>query len=176
MTGKTSRWRAGGLGRSDGPFPLARRCRTEVRPRLALGKVWWLAFAVLAGLFAMHGLGAHGVHSSEASTAMHQANSHGAPMPASEHLQGAAATSDDRLHAPSASEAEGTPGPSGGAGLLGLCLTVLAFGVLWLRRSSGFHHAWTWSRHALDPRPTSLRVTARSLSPPLRAELSIWRC
>jgi hypothetical protein len=57
-----------------------------------------------------------------------------------------------------------------------LCLALLAFGMLWLRQRPKGRPAWTVTRRALRTRVAQLSVTARDLSPPLRAELSIWRC
>lgn len=60
--------------------------------------------------------------------------------------------------------------------MMGMCLTLLAFGVLWLRRWATSRPAWTLPRRLFAARVAQLPVTARDLSPPLRAELSIWRC
>ena len=148
---------------------------------------------MIAGLFAMHGLGMHGLHSAEASSSMHSASGVGTSAPdtsvakaptarvtATGHDAGVAmqaepppaALDDTSLGSATSSSHE----PSGGAALMGMCLTLLAFGVLWLRRWPSGRLAWTISRHAFVARVAQLLVTARDLSPPLRAELSIWRC
>lgn len=154
--------------RPNGSAQLLRRARTTFRnSTVVAGHSRWLAIAVVAGLFAMHGLGMHGAHSAGASSAMHSesissASGMSAPgMPPAGHDDGANGESSD---------------PSSGAGLLGLCLTLLAFGVLWLRRWASGRPAWTIRRRALAARVAQLPTTARDLRPPLRAELSIWRC
>ena len=143
----------------------------------------------------MHGLGMHGLHSAEASSSTHSASGFNvgtsapdtsvakaptARVTATEHDAGAAmqaepppaALDDASLGSATSSSHE----PSGGAALMGMCLTLLAFGVLWLRRGTSGCLAWTISRRAFTARVAQLLVTARDLSPPLRAELSIWRC
>ncbi|PUA80781.1 hypothetical protein C7S10_13680 [Nocardioides currus] len=59
---------------------------------------------------------------------------------------------------------------------MAMCLVLLTLGVLWRHRAAWGCPAWTIPRHALAARVAQLPVTARDLSPPLRAELSIWRC
>lgn len=154
-----------------------------------------MAVAVIAGLFAMHGLGMHGLHPAEASSSMQSvsgsnigtsgpgtsvAKAWTARMTATRHDAGAAmqaepppAVLDDTSLA---SATNSSHEPSRGAALMGMCLTLLALGVLWLRRWTNGRLAWTISRRAFVARLAQLPVTARDLSPPLRAELSIWRC
>lgn len=135
----------------------------------------------------MHGLGMHGAHSGEASSGMH-AEFSSAPgmstprMSATGHddgvvvLAGGPLTADlDAITHGSANDESFDPS-SGAVGLLGLCLALLAFGMLWLRRWTRGRPTWTVPRRALTARAAQLSVIARDLSPPLRAELSIWRC
>ncbi|PKH41766.1 hypothetical protein CXG46_07785 [Nocardioides alpinus] len=128
----------------------------------------------------------HGAHASEAPSAMNSASSSSAPaMPASgmsttrHDADGAApagpvSADADATHLVSANDAASDP--TGGAGLLMLCLALLAFGMLWLRRRPSSRPMWTVPRQTLEACVARLLVTARDLSPPLRAELSIWRC
>lgn len=150
------------------------------------GHHWWLAIAVVAGLFAMHGLGMHGAHSGEASSSMHSESTSSTPgmavpgMSATGHDDGVAGLTGpltaDIGTTYFGSASDGATDPSSGAGLLGLCLALLALGVLWLRRWTSGRPSWTVPRRTLAVCVAQLSVTARDLSPPLRAELSIWRC
>lgn len=196
MTGGTARRIVGGMADSNRADPLSRRAPTPVpHSALSRGPGGWLVVAVVAGLFAMHGLGMHGLHSDQAPSSMHSASSSNvgtsgpdtsmakvsaSGMTATGHGDGAAAQAEpppiDLGAAPPGSATGTSHKPSGGAVLLGMCLTLLAFGVLWLRRWITGRPAWTIPRHALGARIAQLPVTARDLSPPLRAELSIWRC
>ena len=151
-----------------------------------------MVIAVVAGLFAMHGLGMHDVHSMEASSADHSGASGSSTsaqqMGAKDRgPDGDDATSvvvtdaGDRTGAVSnehgiklAPTPEQSPSP--GAGLLGMCLALLALGLLWRLTLSGRRLAWTIPRGALLDRVVALMVTARGPGPPLRAQLSIWRC
>lgn len=151
------------------------------------GRRRWLAIAVIAGLFAMHGLGMHGAHASEGTSAMHSEPTSSAPamvasgMSMTIHDGGGAVpagpVSADLSATPlTSANDDGASVPFGGAGLLIMCLALLAFGMLWLRRRPNDRPAWTVPRRALEACVAQLSVTARDLSPPLRAELSIWRC
>lgn len=182
--------------RPHGPAPRSQRARKALRHgALSLVPGWLLAVAVVAGLFAMHGLGMHGLHSAEGTSSMHSASRStlgtsapgaslaevpAAGMTSSGHDDGADSQADPPpadLDAASLESATGSSHePSGGAGLLGMCLALLAFGVLWIRRWTRGRPAWTITRRAFTSRVAQLPVTARDLSPPLRAELSIWRC
>lgn len=173
--------------RSSGSAPWSQRTWTMCgESTVVAGRGWWLAIAVVVGLFAMHGLGMHGSHSGEGSSAMNSESISSAPgvtapgMSATGHDGGVAG-----LAGPQTADVgttylglanEGSTDPSSGAGLLGLCLALLAFGVLWLRRRTSGRPAWTVPRRTLEACVARLSVTARDLSPPLRAELSIWRC
>lgn len=182
--------------RPRGPAPPWQRARRALRHRsVSLGPGWWLAVAVVAGLFAMHGLDMHGLHSAEGTSSMHSASRSNvgtsgpgasmvkvsaAGMTSSGHDDGAGLQVDSPpadLDAASLGSASGSSHePSGGAGLLGMCLALLAFGVLWIRRWGRVRPAWTFPRRAFTSRVAQLPVTARDLGPPPRAELSIWRC
>jgi len=148
-----------------------------------------MVFAVVAGLFAMHGLGMHGVHSMEASSAEHSGSSTSAQQmvamdrgPDGDDATSVVVTdAGDRTGAVSnehgiklAPTPEQSPSP--GAGLLGMCLALLALGLLWRLTLAGRRLAWTIPRGALLDRVVALMVTARGPGPPLRAQLSIWRC
>ena len=197
MATGTSRRGKREMARPNGSAQRSKRARTEFRHgAVALVPGWWLAGAVVAGLFAMHGLGMHGIHSGEASSPMHAESSSttsgmaalpesppdlsATGMSAAGHddsgAEGAGTQPADLNAAFLGSATDTSPEPSGGAGLVGLCLTLLAFGALWLRRLTRGRPAWTIPRRALVARVARLPVTARALSPPLRAELSIWRC
>lgn len=150
------------------------------------GRGWWLALAVVAGLFAMHGLGMHGAHSGEASSAMHSESISSAPDMATSMMSAVGYDGDvvvptrsltadvNATHLRSVKDESSDP--SGGAGLLGLCLALLAFGLLWLHRHPSRRPAWILPRRTIEGCIAHLSVTARDLSPPSRAELSIWRC
>lgn len=169
-----------------GSDPRSRRARkASHRGALAPGPGWWLAVAVSAGMFAMHGLGMHGAHFSTSFSATHsESGSTAAGMtapatPATGHDAGAVIADPiiaDLNAFPFGSATDKSPEPSGGAGLVGLCLTLLVFGMPWLRRWTRGRPALTIPRRALAARIVELLVTARNLSPPVRAELSIWRC
>lgn len=191
MATGTSRRNRRETTRSDGSNPQLQRGWTTIRrTTIAAERRWWLALAVVAGLFAMHGLGMHGAHSGDASSTMHSSSISSAPdtpalemsaqeMPAAKHngvadIAGLLAADAGAAHLGSAKDR--STDPSGGAGLLGLCLALLALGVLWLRRRPSRQPAWTVPRRKLEAHLARLSVTARGLSPPLRAELSIWRC
>ena len=180
------------MARLHGPAPRSRGARASYRQSaVAPAHGRWLAVAVIAGLFAMHGLGIHGLHSGEVSSATHSKSSSSSPgmfAPATSATGMSATGHDDDAGVPAeplpgaldatslGSATDKSPKPSGGAGLLGLCLTLLAIGVLWLRRWIRGRPAWTIHRRVLAARVAQLLVTARDLSPRLRAELSIWRC
>lgn len=125
----------------------------------------------------MHSASTSGAVMSKLDTATAEVST--AQMRVTGHDAGAAAqaeTSPAYLDATSLESATGSSHkPSGGAALLGMCLALLAFGVLWLRRWTRGRRAWTIPRRAFTSRVAQLPVTARDLSPPLRAELSIWR-
>jgi hypothetical protein len=157
------------------------------------GPGWWLAVAVVAGLLAMHGLGVHGLHFPDGASSRHPTSSLGAarsaPIASTAEVSTAGATAVEHgdsvqaeprtagLDDASLVPATGTSHePSGGDALVGMCLTLLAFGALWLRRWIGGRPVWTIPRRAFATLVAPLPVTARDLSPPLRAELSIWRC
>lgn len=187
MASRTSRRKLRERTRSIGTAPWSQRTPTTRRDQPEVtGRRLWLAVAVVAGLFAMHGLGMHGAHASEASAAMHSEPTSSAPaigasaMSTTIHDIGGAVpagpVSADVSATPLASANDGPSDPSSGAGLLMLCLALLAFGMLWLRRRPNGRPAWTVPRRALKTGVAQLSVTARDLSPPLRAELSIWRC
>lgn len=138
-------------------FMSAALPRSGPRPATAT-PAWTLRSAVLvvalvAGLFAMHGLGTHGAHAAEAvpetSSSAHAAH-----------------------HAPAESE----PESEGGAGLLGLCLVLLSAGLIWVWTRRGERLWWRTTRRVPDRRDLARPARARGHSPPLRAELSIWRC
>lgn len=181
--------------RPHGSAPRSRRARGALRRAVSLGPGWLLAVSVVVGLFAMHGLGMHGLHSAEAASPMHSVSSSGAVMSgpdtstAKVSVAGMTATGHDEA---AAVQAETPPAdldaaslgsaigpshePSGAAGLVGICLTLLAFAALCFRRWTRGRPAWTIPRRSFAARVARLSVTARDLSPPLRADLSIWRC
>lgn len=180
MARETSRRERREITRPNGSAPQPVRT-TFPDSSVVAGHNWWLAVAVVAGLFAMHGLGMHALHPGEPSSAMHSESISSAPaMSATGYDDGTAVLAVPLTAVLGVvslgSATDKSPEPSGGAVLLGLCLTLLAFGVLWLRRWTRGRPAWTVPRRALTARVARLSVTARDLSPPLRAELSIWRC
>lgn len=187
MAGGRSRRKSRERPRSSGTAPWSQRTPTTRRDQPEVtGRRRWLAVAVVAGLFAMHGLGMHGAHASEASAAMHSEPTSSAPamgasaISTTRHDIGGAVpagpVSADLSATPLAPANDGASDPSSGAGLLMLCLALLAFGMLWLRRRPNGRPARTVPRRPFKTRVAQLSVTARDLSPPLRAELSIWRC
>lgn len=188
MTGGRSRPKSRERPRSSGTAPWFRCTRMTCRDHFVMaGRRPWLAIAVIAGLFAMHGLGTHGAHATEGSSSMHSEPTSSVPAmgvsgtPMTIHDSGSAVPAGpvpaDLSATPLASANDDRASvPSGGAGLLMLCLALLAFGMLWLRRQPNGRPAWTVPRRSLETRVAHLSVTARDLSPPLRAELSIWRC
>lgn len=187
LPGKRERARTHGSGRNA--RTALRHHASAIRPGSCL------AVAVIAGLFAMHGFGMHGLHSAKASSSMQSmsgsdvgtsgpdtfvATSSTARRTATGHDAGVAMQAvtppavlvDTSLRSVTGSSHE----PSGGAALVGMCLTLLAFGVLWLLRWTGGRLAWTICRRAIAACVAQLVVTAHDLSPPSRAKLSIWRC
>lgn len=184
--------------------------RAAPRPRIRsgrAGRAWWVVLAVVAGLFAMHGLEMQGMHLGGNPSAMHSSTTTQSPdgdMPvmqpvavvASDALPGmdprtvseaygqtAAALPDILAASGSAAEPEQgatgdprQPAPAQGMGLLGLCLALIAVGLLLYRSLSARRVAWATPRDFLSQRLATLAATARGPSPPLRAELSIWRC
>lgn len=123
----------------------------------------------------MHGLGM----SAEACATMHQGSDMAASQTSAtgDHGDGAVTVElADRQAASLAPMADGSPEQSGAAGLLGLCLTLLSLGLLWLLGTAGRRRPWSLPRSAGTARSALLPVTARDLSPPSRAALSIWRC
>lgn len=165
-----------------GPRRRAHRSMAVLRDTSAAsGHRGWLAFAVVVGLFAMHGLALHGLHGSEASSSMSAGSTSSADprLAAHGHEEVAAQVAPsgaDKATMELGSAMTGASTSSGGVGILGLCLTLLSLGVLWLCRSTGGRRWWTVRRRALESCAVHLSATARNLSPPLRAELSIWRC
>lgn len=162
------------LGLSQAPrTPLrcarrARPCR-RINPR-ERASLFWVTAALIAGLFAMHGMGSHGVY-----------DSHGEPMRSS--VDGTAATAAQLSPAETAAlpgrgriqHAITVPDPAS-SGVLGLCLTLLTglLVLMWLRRESR-----RLGPVAVDPASMSRRahpVRARDPSPLRRSQLSIWRC
>ncbi|MEP6814453.1 MAG: DUF6153 family protein [Marmoricola sp.] len=142
--------------------------------RSAAGGLWVAAlFAVLAGLFGMHGLGGHGTGdlagSSVTAPVTHAANPGGhATIAASPPLVTSVGLSTGLSGA-------GSPMGSMPGGMAGMCLVVLSvviLALLWfLRTSPSMGVLWVTSR---------LRVTpvgvGRTLDPPSLAQLSILRC
>ena len=186
MAGGVSQRERREVARAFGSAPRSRRVPEAIRDRTVLtARSRWLAIAVVAGLFAMHGLGMHGAHSAGASSAMHaESVSPARDMPA---VGMSAAGSHDGVTALPALTADmdamgsglakdGSSDLPGGAGLVGLCLALLIFLMVWLRRWTSSRLAWIVPRRTLEACVAQLSVTARDLSPPLRAELSIWRC
>lgn len=188
MVRRTSRHKKREATRLDGSVSSFRRERTPDCARTVAGRrSWWLAIAVVAGLLAMHGFGLHGAHSAETSSAMHSESISTSPRmsttPVSApEIQGArhsVATMTGLLSVGTTDLGppdDGATDPFSGAGLAGLCVALLALSALWLRRHPGVRPAWTVPRRTLAASLNHLAVTARDLSPPLRAELSIWRC
>ncbi|GAB3262156.1 hypothetical protein GCM10027425_25940 [Alteromonas gracilis] len=66
--------------------------------------------------------------------------------------------------------------PSDGSALLGACLALLVLGALWSASRRPGHVTWRAPRGTWTLALPQLCVTARDLSPPLRSQLSIWRC
>lgn len=189
MATGTSRRERREITRPHGSAPRSTRVKTAI-PGIALTAGhhrWLVVVAVLVGLFAMHGPGTHGAHAGEASAVMHPESVSSAPgmstpgMSSTGHdnagaLAGGPLTADVDTIARGSADDESSDPASGAVGLLGLCLALLAFGMLWLRRWTAGRPQWTVPRRALTARVAQLSVTACDLSPPLRAELSIWRC
>ena len=148
-------------------------------PDAAAGQSWLLLGLVLAGLFAMHGLGTHGTHSTHGSDSMALATV-SPPAPADVSHEGHGPD-----HAPEQAAVMGVAslapvvagagdGPTGGL-LLGLCLAVLAaaYGLL----------LTLIARRGLAPlrRPVPAPVVLRTPrgrdpDPPDLARLSVRRC
>jgi len=133
---------------------------------------------VLAGLFAMHGLGTHGTHSTHGSDSMA-----GASMSASAPA-GVSHESHDQGHghepaavavaALAAVVAGAGDGPTGGL-LLGLCFAVLA-AIVGLLLTLIARHGLT-ALHLPVSAPVGLRTPrGRDPDPPDLARLSVRRC
>jgi hypothetical protein len=143
-----------------------------------------LLFAALAGLFAMHGLGTHGVempapamvHSSTVDTvgthgdASYGEAMHGEASYAGRHIPGAGQGVAETQQA--SAPAEG----SGAMSMIGLCLAVLTGALLLLGALLVRHHGRrvpaSW-HPALRARFT---LRAREHAPPCLAQLCILRC
>lgn len=130
-------------------------------PRPATAPPTWtlrsagLVVALVAGLFAMHGLGTHGAHAAEAPAETPSAT-HSSP------------------HADA--EPSSVPEAESEAGLLVLCLALLSAGLVWLWTQRTGRFWWRTTRRVSVRRGLARPARARGHSPPLRAELSIWRC
>lgn len=185
MTGGVSQRERREVARAFGSAPQSRRVPQTIHDRTArTARNRWLAIAVVSGLFAMHGLGMHGAHSADASSGMHSESVSPARDMSASGMS--AAVSHDSVTILGAQAADvdaigfglakdGSSDPPDGAGLLGLCLALLISLMMWLRRWTS-RQAWTVPRRTLWACIAPLSVTARDLSPPLRSELSIWRC
>jgi hypothetical protein len=132
----------------------------------------WLATLAFAGLLAMHGLGTHGAHAAgplpdlaSVSASSHDIGPHvGHDMAGAGH--GSAAASD----------AHDVPASYAG-GLAGLCLALLAVGLVWLVAHTRPGRGWRLPVATLTATmAVPVPVTARAQAPPRRSELSVWRC
>jgi hypothetical protein len=158
--------------------------RANSRALSRLAQSWGVLTLVLAGLFAMHGLGTHGTHSGHTEPAAERVNT---VMPATDHTGhvapgGASESTTTRPMAEmtaaltagaTAVMAAGDIGSAPGAAL-GLCLAILtalvAFALALRRRgrlltvvpAPGPQGACAWA--------------GRDPDPPQRAALSVWRC
>lgn len=165
-------------------------------PRRALGvavsgvasmRPAWFALVVIAGLFAMHGLGLHGVHQ-PSGVAPGTGESAAVPSVVPHDVERTAGHSAQAAHqepsgagswegVASQTDAPTAPHePSDGSALLGACLALLVIGALWSASRRPGHVAWRAPRGTWALGRPQLCVTARDLSPPLRSQLSIWRC
>lgn len=152
-------------------------------PRQGPARATGVAVALVAGVFAMHGMGDYGVHSGD--------------HPESGRTEAVAASGagGDRGSVPQAADRNGlgdgttpasrsllrmavsVPDPVSGGGVLGLCLTLLTAALVlwWLRLAS---------REAASvlAAPASVRTggvgpaRARAPTPPRRSQLCICRC
>lgn len=161
-----------------------RRCRTAARHGL------WVAslFVVMGGLFGMHGLADHGTGEMSAmapavtGTAAHPGDAH-ALMPSLATMDAvhtviiavAGATTEMAADGVEQSGQVATSGAPSGHQMMGLCLAVLAVGLLLLlallvgRRARGFFVRLDMGRVLSPP-------VDRDPDPPSLATLSIRRC
>jgi hypothetical protein len=149
--------------------------------RTSLVRLLLLVGAVV-GLFAMHGLGAHGAshHPGPLAVDSHHAGAAvpagmSDPVPGKQSRQLSSTASSIGGTASSSTPARATAPGETGSGLVGLCMAVLA-GVLFALAGP---RAWGRLRAAVTLRLVAglrLAAAARERDPPLLVRLSICRC
>ena len=134
-----------------------------------------LLFAVLGGLFLMHGLSSHGAthHAGAAGAAMAHAADAESSMQHALDLP-SAATPGVRLALPSID----TPAPGGGHSLelAELCMAVLVGGLLVALAAQGRGRAVVVTTRRTFPAAAGSALTGRTPDPPDLLRLSVCRC